>query len=245
MVLKMFKKKKAPQALPDLAINSSSLGQGNLYSQAYNNSLPQQPALQTQSSQAQNLSASQFQNQFQNQNQAQSFQPQQEMGREKQDYKQLTEYKNFIPQNTLPSQVFQAAQQKIPEKSQEENLIKQFVSTQDEEGFFKDLMKNITSDLSNIDHIDSLYKKKLQGEDIVQQMRNYWEKQKPELALRNMNNELVTQLKEKTENLHSLEKEWQQIYLSLIEKEEQMREDEKELKKMLAEFIDNYKKKKK
>jgi hypothetical protein len=211
MVLNMFKKKKAPAALPDLAIDS--LGFGNSQPQQMQPQLYSQPA---------NLAAQNVQ--------------QQPFQAEKQGYKQLTEYKKFMPvqEITAPRQL---------KKPGEENVLKEIVSTENEEGFFKDLMKNITSEIKDIEKLDKLYKGKVHGEDMVHKMREYWEKQKPELALRNVNNEIVGKLKDKTEKLHALEKEWQEIYINLIEKEEQMRSDEKELKAMLAEFIDVYKKK--
>jgi hypothetical protein len=44
--------------------------------------------------------------------------------------------------------------------------------------------------------------------------------------------------------LQGLEKEWQDIYFDLIEKEEEIKDKEKELKKMLKEFIELCKKRK-
>ena len=49
-------------------------------------------------------------------------------------------------------------------------------------------------------------------------------------------------LLEKTDKLHHLEKDWQEIYLGLIKKEEEIRKEEKELKDSLSEFIGVYKK---
>src|SRR3989339_754121 len=47
----------------------------------------------------------------------------------------------------------------------------------------------------------------------------------------------------KINHLQSLEKEWQNIYFDLIEKEEEIKDEEKELKELLAEFVKICKKK--
>lgn len=132
---------------------------------------------------------------------------------------------------------------KMNKKLSDERSIKQFIEAEDESGFFKDMLKNITSEMNDINKLDKWYQSRFKGGDIVGQMREYWERQKPELALRSINNELVVNLRDKIERFHALEKEWQEIYMQLMEKESQMREDEKELKESLSEFIDVCKRK--
>ena len=46
---------------------------------------------------------------------------------------------------------------------------------------------------------------------------------------------------ERTEKLHKLEQEWQQIYFDLIAKEEEIRKEERELKGTVSEFITAFK----
>ncbi len=108
---------------------------------------------------------------------------------------------------------------------------------EDEGGYFKELIENLTAETKNLDKLDSWYKNKFLPEDIVFQMREYWEKQKPELLLKNIGSDLKNRLLEKTDRLHHLEKEWQEIYLELLSKEEEIRKEEKELKKSISEFI--------
>jgi len=69
-------------------------------------------------------------------------------------------------------------------------------------------------------------------------MREYWQKQQPELLLKNISGELKNKLSAKTNKLHQLEKEWQEVYFSLLAKEDEIRKEEKDLKESLAEFID-------
>jgi hypothetical protein len=97
--------------------------------------------------------------------------------------------------------------------------------------------------MRDINKLDAWYKENLQQEDTINQMREYWEKQKPELLIRAVGGEMMAKLKEKTDRLHSLEKEWQDVYFELISKEEEIRTEEKELKKELSEFIELCKKK--
>ncbi|RMD67480.1 hypothetical protein D6817_01525, partial [Candidatus Pacearchaeota archaeon] len=111
------------------------------------------------------------------------------------------------------------------------------LSKEKEQSYFKDLIKNIIEQSENLDKLDSWYKKKFLPEDIVVHMREYWEKQQPQLLLKSVGGELKEKLVEKTERLHELEREWQEIYLELLAKEEEIRKQEKELKEALAEFI--------
>jgi len=72
-------------------------------------------------------------------------------------------------------------------------------------------------------------------------MREYWEKQQPEILLKNVSGDLKNKLMNKTNKLHKLEKEWQEVYFHLMEKEDLIRKEEKELKGDLSEFINLYK----
>ncbi|MFH1802000.1 MAG: hypothetical protein ABH864_00950 [archaeon] len=111
------------------------------------------------------------------------------------------------------------------------------VSGKDESGYFKNLVKSITEETEDLDKLSSWYKNKFMPGDMVFQMREYWQKQQPELMLKNISGELKQKLAGKTEKLHALEKEWQEVYFNLLSKEEEIRKEEKELKDSLAEFI--------
>ncbi len=108
-----------------------------------------------------------------------------------------------------------------------------------EEGFFKNLMRELTEEIDT-SKIDNFYKSNILSEDIVTQMRNYWENQKPEMLLKSIGNELKQKLIEKTNRLHELEKEWQEAYFDLLAKEGRIRDEEKELKKELSELLELY-----
>jgi hypothetical protein len=119
---------------------------------------------------------------------------------------------------------------------------------QEESGFFKEVMDNLVKDTKNIDKIESFYNNRFMTEDIVSQMRTYWENKKPELLMKSVGKDLKEKIAGKTEKLHKLEHEWQDIYFALLTKEEEIRSEEKELKEDINEFMSvckkAYKKKK-
>lgn len=108
---------------------------------------------------------------------------------------------------------------------------------QDEQGYFKDLIKSVIEGSDDVNELDSWYKNKFLQEDVVFHMREYWQKQQPQLLLKNVSGELKSRLMDKTDKLHTLEKEWQEVYFNLLAKEEQIRKEEKELKEALSEFM--------
>ncbi len=115
-----------------------------------------------------------------------------------------------------------------------------FSGFEDNQGYFKELVKSIT-EKQDVNKLDSWYKNKFLPGDVVFQMREYWEKQQPEILLKNVSAELKNRILEQTNKLHSLEKDWQEIYFNLMAKEEEIRKDEKDLKDSIAEFIGIYK----
>jgi hypothetical protein len=115
------------------------------------------------------------------------------------------------------------------------------VLADDEPGYFKQLIKSVTEETGDLDKLDSWYQNKFLPGDVVFQMREYWEKQQPELLLKNISGDLKNRLMEKTEHLHLLEKEWQEVYFHLLSKEEEIRKEEKALKESLSEFMELFK----
>ncbi len=107
----------------------------------------------------------------------------------------------------------------------------------DDKGYFKELIKSVTEDDNDVNNLESWYKNEFLPRDMVFQMREYWQKQQPEILMKNVSGELKQKLMMKTERLHTLEKEWQEIYFNLLSKEEDIRKEEKELKETLSEFM--------
>ena len=111
-----------------------------------------------------------------------------------------------------------------------------FIEQEDNEGFFDELEEDIDKEISNLDKLESWYKNKSLPRDIDSNMRDYWEKQKNDLGVIGKN--FKTRIKEKISKLQILEKDWQNIYFDLMEKEDEIREEESELKKILKEFVE-------
>ena len=107
-------------------------------------------------------------------------------------------------------------------------------------GFFKEMISEIaeTEDARELDKISNKY---LQN-DSISSMKEYWEKQKPDMIIKTVGKDLRMKILEKSDKLHKLEREWQDGYFALMTKEEQIREEEEQLKAILNEFIDVCKK---
>ncbi len=119
-----------------------------------------------------------------------------------------------------------------PEEKKEEKL------PEIEESFFNEMQDNISKELTNLNKLESWYNEKFLPQDIVSDMRKYWEKQKSGSVIQVLGRNFKERIAEKTTKLQELEKEWQNTYFDLIEKEEEIREQERELKKVLAEFVE-------
>src|SRR3989339_551997 len=125
--------------------------------------------------------------------------------------------------------------------SQKKDLIKG--SLDNEKSFFSDLQENLSSEMNDLDQLENWYTKKFLPRDVVSDMRGYWEKQKTNSIIKVLGKNFQEKISVKVNHLQSLEKEWQNIYFDLIEKEEEIKDEEKELKELLAEFVKICKKK--
>jgi len=152
--------------------------------------------------------------------------------------------KREVPEalSNMPDEALDVSLLPLPEPTKVESQFKSLPaqkksSNDSEKGFFKDLIKNVTDENTDLNEVDSWYANKFLPGDIVCQMREYWENQQPELLFKNFGGELKTKLNEKSEKMHKLEGEWQEIYFSLLSKEKEIRKEEKELKESLSEFL--------
>ncbi len=114
-----------------------------------------------------------------------------------------------------------------------------------EKSFFNDLQKSISSEFSDLDKIEEWYKNDFSKKDVLSEMKDYWESKKTSTILQTIGNDFKEKIDEKTKKLQNLEKEWQNIYFEMVEKEEEIKDEEAELKKVLSEFVDVCKRRKK
>jgi len=106
----------------------------------------------------------------------------------------------------------------------------------EERSFFQDLLNNIIKETKDISKVEDWYKRKFVPQDLLYEMRRYWEKQKTGLLFGGIGRRLKRELLHKIAKLQQLEKEWQNRYFSLLDIEEEIRSEEVELKKILGEF---------
>jgi len=113
----------------------------------------------------------------------------------------------------------------------------------EDKGFFAELDNYLNKEIKNLHQLENWCNSKFLSRDIVSDMKNYWEKQKNNSVIQILGKGFQEKIAEKTTKLQLLEKEWQTVYFDLIEKEEQIRTEERELKKALAEFLEFCKRK--
>ena len=99
-----------------------------------------------------------------------------------------------------------------------------------DQSFFQDLLQKLES--NNPNDLEEL--RYHFSNNLLSEMKEYWNKQKLILG---PSKDLKRKLVEKISNMQTLEKEWQQTYFSLMEKEEKIKQEEIELKNYLNEFM--------
>ena len=114
---------------------------------------------------------------------------------------------------------------------------------ENEKGFFSDLQKNLNEEISDFEEFEEWYKDKFEKRDVIKEMKGYWENQKTASVIKVLGKNFQEKISEKIAKLQELEKTWQGIYFELVEKEEEIKEQELELKDLLSEFVRICKKK--
>jgi hypothetical protein len=99
--------------------------------------------------------------------------------------------------------------------------------------------------LDDLSQVEDLYKNNFSNRDMLSDMKEYWEDKKTDSLLEIVGEKYKERIAHKIERLQGLEKVWQSIYFELIEKEEEIKEGEAELKEILREFVEVCKSKKK
>lgn len=102
--------------------------------------------------------------------------------------------------------------------------------------FFNDIHENISKELSDLDSLEK-FKKDFSSRSVLDDMKEYWKNQKKENVLELLGRDYQQKISEKISSLQELEKSWQVVYFELIEKEEEIKDAEKELKELLNEFV--------
>ena len=103
--------------------------------------------------------------------------------------------------------------------------------------FFDEVLKDINSGIKDVGKLEDWYEKKFVGEDVVSNMKGYWEGNKADIIIESFGAEYKRQINDKVKVLRELEEDWREIYFRLVKKEEEMKKEERELKETLSEFV--------
>jgi hypothetical protein len=89
--------------------------------------------------------------------------------------------------------------------------------------FFDKLVQDINQEIDDLEKFENW-------------IGDYWESRKKDFIVKNLGGNFKEKLSNKVEKLEKLEREWQDKYFELIEKEEEMKDMEKDLKKLFSKF---------
>jgi len=157
---------------------------------------------------------------------------------EKTDDRQIV--KEYIESKAKPRLTESKAEKKVIPQSPKQDQIaeKKIAAPEMDEGFFTELQGNLLKEIDDLNKLEKWYNNKFLPGDVVTDMRSYWENKKTGSILKILGKNFQEKISGRISSLQQLEKEWQDIYFSLVEKENEIKDQEKELKEMLKEFIE-------
>ncbi len=104
-------------------------------------------------------------------------------------------------------------------------------------GFFDQILDDINVELKDVGKLGDWYENKFAKENIVSNMKGYWEGNKANIIIESFGAEYKRQINDKVKVLQELEEDWREIYFRLVKKEEEMKKEERGLKDTLSEFV--------
>jgi len=149
------------------------------------------------------------------------------------DYLEFSE--NAIPKSPAHDDIKDAINKNLLKASEGGKLSKA--------GFFDQVLNDINGELKDVGQLEDWYEKKFMKENVVSNMKGYWEKNKADIIIESFGSEYKRQINEKVRVLQNLEEDWREIYFKLVKKEEEMKKEERELKEVLSEFVNLCKRK--
>ena len=103
--------------------------------------------------------------------------------------------------------------------------------------FFDEVLEDINSGIADTEKLGDWYEKKFMKEDVVGNMKGYWEGNKADIIIKSFGAEYKKQINDKVMSLRELEEDWREVYFRLVKKEEEMKKEERELKEIVSEFV--------
>lgn len=122
-------------------------------------------------------------------------------------------------------------------KNVEETPNREMKAIPSDKSFFADLQEKIVNDLDDVEALEKWYNGKSSSGDLVTKMKSYWNSQKRVSVLDIMAKNFKEKISVKVSELQKLEKDWQNVYFELVEKEELIKEAEAGLREMVSEFM--------
>jgi hypothetical protein len=110
--------------------------------------------------------------------------------------------------------------------------------------FFDEVLEDINGGIADVSKLEDWYEKKFVNDDVISNMKGYWEGNKADIIIQSFGAEYKRQINDKIQTLRGLEEDWREIYFRLIKKEEEMKKEERELKETLSEFVNLCKRRK-
>lgn len=110
--------------------------------------------------------------------------------------------------------------------------------------YFDQVLDDINGGIKDLGKLEDWYENKFSSEDIISNMKGYWEGNKADIIIQSFGAEYKKKINENVKNLQKLEEDWRVVYFELIKKEEEMKKVEQELKGTLSEFVDLCKRRK-
>jgi len=122
---------------------------------------------------------------------------------------------NHLKEEVKKESKVEDKKEEVVEKSVEPSVVSN-ENVSSEKSFFRDLENNLNSEIEDLDKLESWYENKFVPQDVVSDMRSYWENQKTQSVLKILGKNFKERISTQTHNLQKLEGEWQNIYFDLI-----------------------------
>ncbi len=219
---KMFKKSDAPDELPDLAIDELKKDLKKDYSEKPQESGATQEAVETKQ-------------------ETEKTEEKEEVPKKEQETPEESQEENTEEGTTEQETDNESDKQEEIERTEIEEVEEKPKETIEEKvnlekSFFNPLINELKKDDFDPAKINAWYQKRFSDKSVIEEMKEYWETQKNEFITETVEKEFKARIKERMNKLQQLETEWQEIYIKLAEKEEEMKKEEKNVKKIIKDF---------
>jgi hypothetical protein len=215
----LFKKTTAPDELPDLAIDELKKGLSKDYSQKEETPKPEEVPKVVE------------------EKKEETPKPEEVQAPEEKETKE--DSKEEIAPSPQNQEEVNVEGPVVEEKIEEPNKSSEKINEEEvnlERSFFNPLLEELKKENFDPSKINLWYQKKFSEKGAIEEMKEYWEKQKDTFITDAVEKEFKERISTNMKRLQKLESEWQEIYIKLVKKEEEMKKEEKNIKKIIKDF---------